>query len=234
MKIIRCEQNSVEWMIARAGVVTASEMDALISPLWKIRTGDGVQTYLAQKLAEQWIGGPLPSVQGVFDMEQGKILEDEARPFYTLTTGEEVQPVGFIISDDGRIGCSPDGLIGEDSGVEIKCPKMETHIRYLLAGELPKDYAAQVHFSMFVTGRPKWKFMSYRRNFPPLILTVERDEEIMAAMQSALDKFFESFDLAMEKLVRLNGGLPNQKHRGLKPFRAPDSAGDDGRIDFNN
>ena len=204
-------------MIARSGVITASEIDALISPLWKIRTGEGVLTYLAQKLAEQWIGGPLPSVQGVFDMDQGKMLEDEARPFYTLTTGEEVTPVGFITSDDGRIGCSPDGLIGETSGVEIKCPKMETHIRYLLAGELPKEYAAQVHFSMYVTGRATWNFMSYRRNFPPLILKVEREEKIMAAFDDALADFLPRLESAMDKLTRLNGGLPNQ-HRGVKPL----------------
>ena len=227
MKIVNCEQNSVEWMVARAGVVTASEMDALITPLWKIRTGEGVQTYLAQKLAEQWIGGPLPSVQGIFDMDQGKLLEEEARPFYTLTTGEDVAKVGFITSDDGRIGASPDGLIGETSGIEIKCPKMETHIRYLLAGELPKDYAAQVYFSMFVTGRTTWKFMSYRRNFPPLILTVERDEKIMETIQAALDSFFESLDAAMAKLVKLNGGLPDQRTRGLKPLPNTATAGID-------
>ena len=231
MKIIDCAQNSVEWMIARAGVVTASEMDALVSPLWKIRTGDGVQTYIAQKLAEQWIGGPLPSVQGVFDMDNGKMLEEEARPFYTLTTGEEVASVGFITSDDGKIGCSPDGLIGDDSGIEIKCPKMETHIGYLLSGELPKQYAAQVHFSMFVTGRKSWKFMSYRRNFPPLILTIQRDEKIMATIAEALAGFFDQLDAAMEKLVKLNGFLPNQKHRGVKPLPAQPA---DERIDFNN
>lgn len=221
MKIIPCEQGSVDWMIARAGVVSASEVDALISPLWKARTGEGVLTYKAQKLAEAWIGGPLPSVQGVFDIEQGKMLEDEARPFYTLQTGEEVTPVGFVTSDDGRIGCSPDGLIGDDSGIEIKCPRMETHIRYLLAGEIPKDYLAQVHFSMFVTGRSTWKFMSYRRNFPPLILTAHRDEKIMTAFQEALNDFFESFDDGMRKLIALNGDLPNPKYRGIKPFTPP-------------
>lgn len=205
-------------MIARAGVVTASEMDALISPLWKVRTGEGPFTYLAQKIAETWIGGPLPSVQGVFDMDNGKLLEEEARPFYTVVTGEEVSKVGFITSDNGKIGCSPDGLIGEDSGIEIKCPKMETHIRYLLDGEVPKQYLAQVHFSMLVTGRKSWRFMSYRRNFPPLILTIERDEEIMTKMEEALSQFFVDFDDAMDKLVKLNGGLPNQKHRGIKPF----------------
>lgn len=218
MKIHNCVQQSVEWMIARSGIVTASELDALITPLWKVRTGDGVLTYQAQKLAEQWIGGPLPSIQGVFDMEQGKILEEEAIPFYTLETGEVVQQVGFITTDDDMAGCSPDGLIGDDCGIEIKCPNITNHLRYLLENELPKQYAAQVHGSMYVTGRPRWKFMSYRRNFPPLILTIERDEEIQEKIKEALDVFYEAFDGSMRKLIALNGGPPNPLNRGLAPF----------------
>lgn len=218
MKIHDVAQNSVEWMVARSGIVTASELDAIISPLWKPRDGEGRLTYQAEKLAEQWIGGPLPSVQGVFDMEQGKILEDEAKPFYTLTTGEEITNVGFITSDDGMTGCSPDGLIGDDCGIEIKCPNLANHLRYLLENKLPKQYAAQVHGSMFVTGRTRWKFMSYRRNFPPLILTIERDEEIQGKISDALESFFEDFDVAMKKLITINGGRPNQRNRGLAPF----------------
>lgn len=221
MKIIDVAQNSVEWMIARSGVVTASELDAIISPIWEIRKGEGVETYLAQKLAEQWIGGALPSLDGIFDIEQGKILEEEAKPFYTLTTGEEIQSVGFITTDDGKVGCSPDGLLGDDGGIEIKCPRIETHIKYLLTGKLPKQYAAQVHGSMFVTGRKWWKFMSYRRNFPPMILTIHRDEKIQAEIKKATDAFLARLEENMATLVKLNGGLPKQTQRGLKPFVAP-------------
>lgn len=224
-------QNSVDWMIARSGVVTASELDSLISPLWKARTGDGVNTYLARKLAEQWLGGPLPSVRGVFDMDQGKILEEEAKPFYTLTTGEEIQTVAFITDDAGRIGCSPDGLIGDDGGVEIKCPRVETHIGYLLDGELPKEYAAQVHGSMYVTGRPWWKFMSYRRNFPPLILTIERDEEIIGKIHDAVESFLERLEKSMNRLIELNGDLPRRSSVIKQRSHGQE---DDGRFDICN
>ena len=172
MKIHHVEQNSVDWQILRSGKVTASELDALVSPTWKIRTGEGVKTYLARKVSEAWTGGPVISLQGIFDIDQGKILEEYAKPYYTLITNEEITNVGFIETDDGRMGCSPDGLLGEHSGIEIKCPRLETHVGYLLNGELPSEYAAQVHGSMFVTGRSEWKFMSYRRNMPPFILTV--------------------------------------------------------------
>ena len=142
MKILnQFPQGSVEWMIARAGLVTASEADALISPLWKIRTGEGVETYLNKKLAERWTGGPLASAN-TFDMDQGKALEEHARPAYELITGETVEQVALITDDAGTYGCSPDGLLGDAGGLEIKCPKLETHIGYLRAQELPKDYAA--------------------------------------------------------------------------------------------
>lgn len=221
------EQGSADWMIARAGVVTASEMDAIITPLWKARTGDGVQTYLNRKLAEKWLGGPLPSVQGVFDMEQGNILEEEARPAFTIVTGLEVSTVAFITDDTGRVGCSPDGLVGDDAGLEIKCPRIETHIGYLRSGELPKDYAAQVHGSLYVTGRQKWHFMSYRRGLPPLILTVERDESIMAKIDDAVTTFLASMADEYQRLVEINGGEPKRHVSKFTP--KPDE-----RVDINN
>jgi hypothetical protein len=203
------EQHSAEWMIARSGIPTASEFDSLVTPDFKIRTGDMPKTYLAKKLAEAWQGGPLAGFN-VFDMEQGQILEDEAKPWYELEFGEKIQSVGFVTTDDGRVGCSPDGLIGDDGGIEIKCPAAHTHIGYILKGELPKDYAAQVHGSMYVTGRPWWKFLSYRRHFPPLMLTIFRDEEIIEKIDEAVKEFLACFDSAMARLIEKNGGPPHR------------------------
>ena len=210
MKIIPVEQNSLEWLLARSGIPTASEFDALISPLWKIRTGQGVDTYLAQKVAEKWLGGPLPGFQ-TLDMEFGQIREEEAIPFYEFQFGESIQRVGLVTTDDGRTGCSPDGLIGDDGGIEVKCPEAKTHVKYLLAGVVPADYLAQVHGSMFVTGRKWWKFLSYRRNFPPLVLTVERDDEIQKQIGIALDAFLARLDEAMAEMEKLNGGPPSRR-----------------------
>lgn len=200
MKIRRdFEQNSVDWQIARSGVVTASEADALVSPTFEIRKGQMPETYLFKKLAESWLGGPLPSSY-VFDMEQGTILEREALPYYEFQTNEKVERVGFITTDDGRCGCSPDGLFKDGSGIEIKCPRIETHINYLLAGILPKEYAMQVHFSMFVTGARNWKFMSYRRKLPPLILTIDRNESVQETIAKAVAMFEVKFDMNIKRL----------------------------------
>lgn len=208
-------------MLARSGIPTASEFDALVTPDFKVRTGETPHAYLSKKLAEAWQGGPLLGFN-VFDMEQGQILEDEAVPWYELEYGVTVERVGFVTTDDGRVGCSPDGLLANNQGIEIKCPRPETHVRYLLNGTLPKDYAAQVHGSMFVTGYESWKFLSYRRHFPPLLIVVERDEKIQQAIKTALDDFLAKFDAGMKRLTEINGGPPIRKPKAAtEPMPQP-------------
>jgi hypothetical protein len=112
-------------------------------------------------------------------------------------------------------------MIGEISGVEMKCPRIETHLGYLLSNSLPKQYVAQVQFSMYVTGFHEWQFMSYRRNFPPMIITVGRDDKFHGAIEEALESFFHRFDASMKMLIEINGGPPDPRTRGVVPFRQP-------------
>lgn len=203
------QQGSALWMQARAGIPTASEFDQLVSPEWKARTGQMPRSYLATKLAEWWIGGPLLGFNS-FATEQGQILEDEAKPWYCLEYGEAVTSVGLCTTDDGMIGCSPDGLLGADGGLEIKCPSIETHVGYLLDGGLPKEYRAQVQGGLFVTGRPWWRFVSYRRQLPALVLTIERDEEAQSALRTALAEFLVRLQSGKQRLIELNGGPPKR------------------------
>lgn len=210
MRIIDCKQGSDEWFAARCGIPTASEFDALVTPVFKLRTGEGVETYLNRKLAERW-SGFVPRDGGSFRMEQGTMLESEARPWYEFESGREIREVGFIVTDDGRCGCSPDGLfVDADEGIEIKCPAPHTQVGYLRGGELPKEYAAQVHGSMFVTGADRWTFVSYSRTLPKFVLVVERDEKAIAAIAEAIAQFNERFDAAWAKLVDINNGPPNR------------------------
>jgi hypothetical protein len=212
-------QNSLEWLTARAGVVTASEFDNLLTPKFEPRKGQMPETYLARKLAERWIG-PLPGFN-TLDMEFGKILEEEAKPFYTLQFGEEIQSVALITSDDGKVGCSPDGLIGSDGGIEIKCPEPTNHVKHLMAGKLPDDYACQVHGSLYVTGRQWWKFMSYRRNFPPFVTVVERDTKVDGVIGEVVCAFVERLDAAYSRLCEMNGGPP-VKPQPIRSAYVPD------------
>lgn len=210
MKIHPAPQHSLEWLTARAGVITASEFSEIVDTKFEPRTGEMPKTLLARKLAEKWLGGPLPNYASI-DMDIGTILEEEARPFVALETGLDIQPVGLITSDDGKIGCSPDGIVGELGGVEIKCPRPETHIKYLLNGKVPNDYLAQVYGGLLVTERPWWKFASYSRHLPPLILHVEADEEIQDKLQEALDSFLSKLDAEFKRLCDMNGGPPYRK-----------------------
>lgn len=219
MKIIECEQRSVDWMLARAGVITASEFNQILTPKLEPRKGQMPETYMHKKLAEWWLGGPLATFN-TFDMDQGQILEDEAIPWYEMEYGP-VQRVGFITTDDGQVGCSPDGLL-EVGGIEIKCPAIQTHFGYLLDGILPEDYAPQVHGSMYVTGAPQWVFLSYHRRTPPLLLTVKRDEAIQQRIAECLGKFLDKFEKAKAKLIEINGGPPRRATPKPAPTPAPD------------
>lgn len=192
MKLHNVTQGDGDWKRLRLGVLTASELDAIVTPEFKPRTGQTPETYLYQKLCEKLLG--YATDVNTFAMEQGTILEGEAKPWFEAEHNIDILPVGFCTTDDGTVGCSPDGLIGEDGGIEIKCPQPHTHLRYLMQGGVPKDYLAQVHGSMFVTGRRWWKFMSYSRQFEPLIVHVERDERIQAHLAVAIAGYLARFD----------------------------------------
>ena len=203
MKIIDCEQGKPSWYAARMGIVTASEVDALVTPKWALRKGDGVDTYLYKKLAEKMLNWS-PEMLAGFAVDQGKILETIAIPWFEFTQSKKVRRVGFVTTDDGRAGCSPDGLLDDGTGVEIKSPQAPNQIRYLLEGKVPEDYLPQVHFSMLVTGAPAWTFVAYSNQLPALVLRVERDEAIQAKLQEALAAFNARFDANLATLKELD------------------------------
>ena len=176
------QQGTLEWLSARAGIVTASEFGEFLTNDLKPRTGEMRKSYIARKVAER-IFGPLPS-HNTLDMDLGKILEEEAIPWFEFEKGLKVDRPGFVTSDDGMAGCSPDGLIvAGNIGLEIKCPRPETHIGYLLKMAssvkdetardwFPPHYAPQVLGSMSVTGLRDWVFVSYCRKLPPLVARI--------------------------------------------------------------
>lgn len=172
-------QRSAEWFAARRGVPSASRFDSILTAA-KAKPSAAQDTLINELLAESI----LPPTEGDVprfvspEMEQGMILEAEARCRYEFdhAEGRTVTEAGFMLSPCGRFGGSPDALVGEDGGVEIKCPAPATHIGYYRAGVLPNDYKCQVHGYMIVTGRAWWDFFSYARSLPPFYLRVRRDE----------------------------------------------------------
>lgn len=206
MKILMMDQGSPEWAVARQGVVTASEIGALVTPLFKTRTGEGVETYLAEKLCEKLIGWR-PDEVNSYAIDQGKLNETTALPYYNFTQEQPARKVGFCVSDCGRIGCSPDGLVGDEGGLEIKSPRPPVHLKTYLRQEVPDDYIGQVHFSMFVTGRPWWDYLSFsRQGLPNVLIRVQRDEAIIAKIRAALDPFLARLEDEFSKLFAMQDG----------------------------
>jgi hypothetical protein len=200
MKIIDSPQRSPEWMRLHLGRPTASGFGELMTPKLEPRTGEMPKTYLYKRLAEKIKGQPLPAFS-TYATEQGTMLEDEAFHYFAVLYDLEPRQVGFILADDGRCGCSPDALLSDDSGLEIKCPNAETHLRYLDGGVLPDQYAPQVHGSLYVSGRKNWNFMSYHRGLPDFRVIVQRDEENMQKIGKCLAKFYTDFDSALARIT---------------------------------
>jgi len=214
MIVHNCFQNSDEWFDLRASVPTASEWDNLVKADWSPRTGDMPRTYLHRKIAEAW-SGPQIAISSK-QMEQGSMREDEALPWFEMKYDVDIRRVGFVTTDDGRLGCSPDGLIGETYGLEVKCPDAHTHIGYLMANTVPPCYLPQIHGSMLVTGLTHWKFVSYRTKFPTLVCVVERDEAIQAKLREVLDAFLAQMDAGIRKITDMaNGELTTWRRKRL-------------------
>jgi hypothetical protein len=183
MRLIECEQGSEEWLKARLGVPSASNFSKLITMRGTLSTQ--AKAYVDALVAEA-ITGESTYVKVTDAMQRGTELEPYARERYFYETGNSVEEVGFCLHDDYQAGASPDGLIGEDGGLEIKCPLGGTMVSYLRVGRLPSKYWQQVQGCLHITGRKWWDFMAYHPDMKPLIVRVERDEAFIAALNALL------------------------------------------------
>lgn len=198
MQIINIEQGTDEWHETRRGVITGSRFKDIVTPA-KGELSKSSKKYMHELVAER-MGATVEFFTNEY-MQRGNELEDSARTAYEFVMDCEVNEVGFCLDDSKVIGVSPDGLIGEDGGLEIKCPKETTHISYLEDGGLPLIYKPQVQGSMWITGRKWWDFMSYHPDLPPLIIRVHRDEDYIEKMNKGIVEFSEQM-IQLEKNIR--------------------------------
>src|SRR5690606_19252020 len=131
VRVLDVMQGTQEWEMARLGIPTASQADRILTPS-RLQPAAAAREYLHQLLAEWLIGYPIEWSASSQYMQRGTDLEAEARAAYELEMGVDVQQVGLCVTDDSMIGGSPDGLVGDVGGVEIKCPAIHMHIGYLL------------------------------------------------------------------------------------------------------
>lgn len=167
------QQGSEEWRIIRAGRIGGTSCAALlVNGKSDDGLGAGARSLIYRKAAE-YITGPEEDSYTNAAMERGTALEPIARRRYEDEYFCTVQQVGYI-SEGEYLGVSPDGLIGDDGGLEIKCPGAEEFLRFLDTREMDNKYYMQVQWNLYVTGRIWWDFVYYHPEFAPTDLICER------------------------------------------------------------
>lgn len=197
MIVLKCDQCSPEWFKARLGIPTASGVSNIVTSKGKPSTS--AKKYLNEKLAE-WISGEQIDVNAPTKwMQFGNEMEPRAREAFSFITGQDVEQVGFCTTNDGKLGASPDGLIGSDGGLEIKSVKGSTLVGYYLSGA-PSVYMPQIQCCIYVCERGWWDFIAYNPSMVPYIERVYRDDDFIEKLVSEVGKFNGKLEDAKEKL----------------------------------
>ena len=186
---------------------TASRFKSILTPA-QGKPSSAQDTLINELLAESL----LPPTEGIIrrpmtaEMEHGVIYEAEARCSYDLEHAKApVKEVGFVIHESGLFGGSPDCLVGEFGGCEIKCPGGEDsklpgakHIGFIRENVLPDEYKCQIHGYLVITGRAFWDLFVYSRNLPPFLFTVKPDD-FTKKLEAELFKFCERYNAERAK-----------------------------------
>jgi hypothetical protein len=191
METIDCEQRSEEWYQARLGIVTASCFKHVLSK------GAARKKYMEQLIEERISGEPTNSYANKA-MQNGIAREADALVAYEKEVSLIVEKVGFLkINKD--VGCSPDGLVGDTGGVEIKCPTAPMHGKYIAQNRLPSTHRAQVQGNLWVTGRLWWDFVSYYPEKPLFIKRVYTDACYIEKLHAAVNVFIQEMLIEIKK-----------------------------------
>lgn len=197
MTILECQQGTPEWLAARCGKPTASCFDKIVTT--KGASSTQRTKYMYQLAGERIAGKPEESYQSAA-MQRGTEMEEEARRYYEFTKQCDVTQVGFCVSECKRYGASPDGLVGDEGLLEIKCPSLAVHVGYLLEGKLPTEYFQQTQGQLFVTGRLWSDFISYYPGIKPLIIRVTPDVVFHKSLEAELNSFCGELDQIIKRI----------------------------------
>ena len=190
------QQGTEEWHELRCGRLTASALNAFITPAkMLLSTSAGARSATYRIVGEQ-LTGRSRHIPETVAMKWGNDYEGVARDVFSEAIGEPIAEVGFVVSaDDELFGCSPDGLIGDDAGVEIKCPQhVENHLAVLDSESVPQEHLIQVLASLWITRRRWWHYVSYHPwivdlNMAMFVITLDRtnyEPEIEKLSKAAL------------------------------------------------
>lgn len=199
MKFYPVEQGSAQWYELRRGRPTASNFHKIVTS--KGEPSKQAVTYLYRLVAERLLQDTMDDQLGyVRWVEWGKSQEGNAVAQFNFTYERQLEPGGFMTTDDGRIGASPDRLLdGFNEGVEIKCPAPWTQIQYLLEDSAGVDYRQQVQGHLLVGDFRAVHFYSWHPQMPPFHKVTLQDRAYMGVLRSALSSFCDALDVMTER-----------------------------------
>ena len=209
--IYNIEQRTEAWYISRAEKFTGTAIKSLMMGKQTKGYNDAIYNIAAEILTDTPRESKDLNVPAVVN---GREREDDARELAAdiLQMGIVFVEAGFIESTREGVaewvGISPDGVIFDDetpdiiTGIEIKCPEPQTHLKYLSEGKLPKDYFYQVHTAIYVCDCPGWWFMSYHPDLKPFLLYVERDNDVLEKIDAELKEGIKRVKEVLENYAK--------------------------------
>jgi putative phage-type endonuclease len=203
VKVLDVEQGSEAWLQARLGKVSASRMADVTA---RTRSGYGASrtNYAAELIVERLTGTPAERYTNAA-MAWGTEKEPDAKDAYCFLRDAEIVPVGLVLHPTIAMACaSPDGLVGDDGLIEVKCPLSATHIDTLLSETIPEKYVKQMMWQMACTGRQWCDFVSFDPRLPAemqvFIRRVPRDNALILELEQETVKFLAEIDQTISKL----------------------------------
>ena len=199
------QQRTPEWFAKRLGLVTASRIADVMA---KVKTGTAASRsgYMTQLVTERLTGQPTEGYQSAA-MEWGIEQEGAARAAYEARTGVLVDEVDFVRHPILEAGASPDGLVGEDGCIEIKCPNTATMLEYIEDRSVPRKYLLQIQWQLACTGRNWCDFVAYDPRLPEhlqlLVIRVPRDEDVIEQIAAEVGRFVTELRDRVEHLREL-------------------------------
>ena len=209
------DQGSPEWKALRAGIPTASMFATVMRAKGRGEDGDSKTRlkYVRQVAGEILSGEPMETYENAH-MERGRIMEEEARSYYAVLSGEPLRRIAFARDDALRAGCSPDALVGERRVLEIKTALPDILIEYLLKNEFPPNHKAQCQGNLWLLERDVVDIEIYWPTMPaPFIKEAGRDEAFIRDLAAAVARFNEEVDEVVDR-VRRYGMAPAEVVRG--------------------
>ena len=203
MIIHDCVQGTAEWFKLRRGIPTASEFDRIITPA-KGQLSKQWKGYAARLIWEKVMNTTTQSLAGIEHIDEGKRLEPAAVKQFEFTYEVETRKIGFVTTDDGLVGASPDRFIigPTQRPLEVKCPTGPVHLGYMLFGH-SDAYKPQVQGQLMVCEADEGVFYTYMEHAPAYVIATPRDEPFIKAMASALAEFNDNLQEFTAKAMSL-------------------------------